>query len=196
MVLRKRLLDILARIGRPIAPAVMDALGDERWFVLRNMILLLGEAKVVEAAPKIIPFAGHTSEQVRIETLRALGQLTHMDHAIDLFAAATYDSDERVASCAIGIMCQRPTPKVVERLQRLFESDDKRLPDPRKLKIIDALARGKDPSCVALLSRLAKRRRFIFFDLPHQAAIRKAAREALRRHRLMVSVSEDYGRAA
>jgi hypothetical protein len=47
-----------------------------------------------------------------------------------------------------------------------------------------------------LLSRLAKRRRFIFFDLPKQAAIRKAAREALRRHRLMVSVSEDYGRAA
>ncbi|MFZ5877479.1 MAG: HEAT repeat domain-containing protein [Nitrospirota bacterium] len=196
MVLRKRLLDILARIGRPIAPAVMEALGDERWFVVRNMILLLGETKIVEAAPKIITFAGHTSEQVRIETLRALGQITPLEQTLDLFSAATLDSDERVASCAIGILCQRPTPKVVDRLQDLFESDDKRLPDPRKLKIIDALARGKDPSCVALLSRLAKRRRFIFFDLSHQRAIRRAAREALRRHRLMVSVTEDYGRAA
>ncbi|MFZ5863747.1 MAG: HEAT repeat domain-containing protein [Nitrospirota bacterium] len=194
MVLRKRLLDILARIGRPIAPAVMAALNDERWFVVRNMILLLGEAKVAEAAPKIIPFADHTSEQVRIETLRALGQISHMDHALDLFASATFDADERVATCAIGILCQRPTPKVVDRLRDLFESDDRRLSDPRKLKIIDALARGKDPSCVALLSRLAKRRRFLLFDLPKQAAIRKAAREALRRHRLMVS--ETYGRTA
>jgi HEAT repeat protein len=196
MVLRKRILDILARIGRPIGPAVMDALGDDRWFVVRNMILLLGEAKVVEAAPRIIPFASHASEQVRIETLRALNQILNVDHALDLFASAIFDTDDRVASCAIGILCQRPTPNVVERLQELFESDDKRLTDPRKLKIIDALARGKDPSCVALLSRLAKRRRFILFDRPRQAGIRKAAREALRRHRLMVSVSEDYGRAA
>jgi hypothetical protein len=196
MVLRKRLLDILARIGRPIAPAVMACLTDERWFIVRNMILLLGEAKITEAAPKIIPFADHTSEQVRIETLRALGQITPLEQTLDIFSSATYDRDERVAWCAIGILCQRPTPKVVERLRDLFESDDKRLADPRKLKIIEALTKGNDPSCVALLSRLAKRRRFIFFDLPHQAAIRKAAREALRRHRLMVSVSEDYGRAA
>jgi hypothetical protein len=160
------------------------------------MILLLGEAKITEAAPKIIPFADHTSEQVRIETLRALGQITPLEQTLDIFSSATHDRDERVAWCAIGILCQRPTPKVVERLRDLFESDDKRLTDPRKLKIIEALTRGNDPSCVALLSRLAKRRRFIFFDLPKQAAIRKAAREALRRHRLMVSVSEDYGRAA
>jgi hypothetical protein len=190
MVLRKRLLDILVRIGRPIAPAVMGWLGDDRWFVLRNMILLLGETKVTEAAPTIVRFADHSSEQVRIETLRALGQLTPLENTLSIFSSATFDRDERVASCAIGILCQRPSPKVVECLQSLFESEDKRLPAPRKLKIIEALTRGKDPSCLALLSRLAKRRRFILFDLPKQAAIRKAAREALRKHRLLVSTEE------
>jgi hypothetical protein len=42
---------------------------------------------------------------------------------------------------------------------------------------------------------LARRRRFILFDLPKQAAIRKAAREALRKHRLLVS-TEEHERAA
>lgn len=195
MVLRKRLLDILVRIGRPIAPAVMSWLGDHRWFIVRNMIYLLGETKVTEAAPKIIPFASHSSEQVRIETLRALGQITPLEQTLAIFSSATEDRDERVASCAIGILCQRPTPKVVDCLQRLFEAEDKRLSAPRKLKIIEALTRGKDPSCLALLSRLARRRRFILFDLPKQAAIRKAAREALRKHRLMVS-TEEHERAA
>jgi hypothetical protein len=52
---------------------------------------------------------------------------------------------------------------------------------------------------VAFLSRLARRRRFLFFDLPKDAAVRKAARMALYRRRLKVSeqqAAEEHERAA
>lgn len=190
MILRKRLLEILARIGRPIAPAVMPWLKDERWFIVRNMIFLLGEIRHKEALQQIRPFATHPNEQVRLETLRALALIASPEHELNALAAGVADKDDRVAACAISILCQRPTQPVVERLRQLLHSRAKAVPEHRKLKIIDALARSNEPACLALLSRLAKHRRFVFFDLPKDAAIRKAARAALRKHRLAVSVEE------
>lgn len=199
MILRKRLMEVLARIGRPIVPAVLPWLKDQRWFILRNMIFLLGEAGVADVAPKLKPFVAHPHEQVRLEALRALGLLVSPETMLETVAAGVCDKDERVASCAIAILCQRPTPVVVERLRQFFQSKAKGVSDQRKLKIIDALARSNEPACLALLSRLAKRRRFLFFDLPKHAVIRKAAGAALRKHRLKVSeeqASEEHGRAA
>jgi hypothetical protein len=199
MTLRKRLLDVLVRIGRPIAPAVLPWLKDERWFVLRNMIFLLGEARIPEAAPKLKPFATHAHEQVRLETLRALGLLSPPEALLDTLVAGVQDKDERVASCAIALLLQRPTRAAVERLRQIYHSRTSSLPEARKLKIIDALGRSNEPACVAFLSRLARRRRFVLFDLPKDAVVRKAAREALRRHRLKVSeqqAAEEHDRAA
>lgn len=199
MVLRKRLMEVLTRIGRPIAPAVLHWLKDERWFILRNMIFLLGEIKVAEAASKLKPFAAHPHEQVRLETLRALGLISPPEGILETLTTGVSDPDERVAAFAISLLCQRPTPSVVSRLQRFYQSGAKGLPEGRKLKIIDALARSNDPACVAFLSRLARRRRFLFFDLPKDATIRRAARAALYRHRLKVSeqqAAEGHERAA
>jgi hypothetical protein len=199
MMLRKRLLDVLARIGRPIAPAVLPWLKDERWFILRNMIFLLGESRVPEMAPKLKPFAAHAHEQVRLEALRALGLISSPEALLDTLTAGVYDRDERVAFCAISLLFQRPTPVIVDRLRQVYHSGAKHLPESRKLKIIDALSRSNEPACVALLSRLARRRRFIFFDLPKDATVRKAARAALHRHRLKVSelqAAEEHERTA
>jgi HEAT repeat protein len=176
MILRKRLLDVLARIGRPIVPAVLPWLKDDRWFILRNMILLLGEARVPEIAPKLKPFATHAHEQVRLETLRALGLLSTPDALLDTLAVGVQDKDDRVASCAISLLLQRPTPATVERLRQIYHSRTSSLSEARKLKVIEALGRSNEPACVAFLSRLARRRRFILFDLPKDAAIRKAVR--------------------
>jgi hypothetical protein len=89
---------------------------------------------------------------------------------------------------------------VVERLQRYFQSGAKGVSEARKLKIIDALGRSNEPACVAFLSRLARRRRFLFFDFPKDAVVRKAARAALHRRRIKVSeqqaAEEDHEHAA
>jgi hypothetical protein len=117
---------------------------------------------------------------------------------LDTLAASVSDPDERVATFAISLLCQHPTGTVVERLQRYYQTGAKGLSEARKLRIIDALARSNDPSCVAFLSRLARRRRFLFFDLPKDAIVRKAARAALHRHRLKVSeqqAAEEHERA-
>lgn len=187
MVLRKRLLDVLARIGRPIAPVVLPWLKDDRWFIVRNMIFLLGEARVPDTVPKIKPFVTHTHEQVRIEAFRALAQISSPEAVLDTLVIGVHDKDDRVASCAISLLFQRPTPVIVARLRQVYAAGAKTLSESRKLKIIDALGRSNDPACVAFLSRLARQRRFIVFDLPRDRVVRKAARAALYRRRLKVS---------
>jgi hypothetical protein len=190
MILRKRLLDVLARIGKPIAPAVLPWLKDDRWFILRNMIFLLGEARVPDTAAKVKPFVTHAHEQVRLEAFRALAQISPLEALLDTLVIGVHDKDDRVASCAITLLFQRPTPTVLDRLRREYDAGAKTLPESRKLKIIDALGRSNEPACVAFLSRLARRRRFILFDLPKDRVVRKAARAALYRRRLKVSEAQ------
>lgn len=181
MILRKRLIEVLTKIGRPIAPAVVDRLKDDRWFIVRNMIFLLGEVKAVEALPKIRPFTAHAHEQVRLEAYRALGLLAPPDVIVDAVAPGVLDRDERVAACAISTLCQQPTPRIADRLWTLLQPGRGSAPEARKLKIIEALSRAADPASRALLGRLARHRRFVIFDSPRNAAVRKAARAALRR---------------
>jgi hypothetical protein len=181
MILRKRLLEVLTKIGRPIAPAVVDQLKDDRWFIVRNMIFLLGEVKAVEALPKIRPFTAHAHEQVRLEAYRALGLLAPPDVVLEAVAPGVLDRDERVAACAISTLCQLPTPRIADRLWTLLQPGRGSAPEARKLKIIEALSRAADPASRALLGRLARHRRFVIFDSPRNAAVRKAARAALRR---------------
>lgn len=181
MTLRKRLIEVLTKIGRPIAHAVVNRLKDDRWFIVRNMIFLLGEVKAVEALPKIRPFTAHAHEQVRLEAYRALGLLAPIDVVVEAVAPGVLDRDERVASCAISILCHRPTPRIADRLWTLLQPGRRSAPEARKLKIIEALARAADPASRALLGRLARHRRFVIFDSPGNAAVRKAARAALRR---------------
>lgn len=194
MVLRKRLLEILVKIGRPIAPLVIEWLKDTRWYVLRNMIFLLGELRTAEALGKLRPFAGHAHEQVRLETLRALGLIAPLDVVADTVMPGVLDPDERVASCAISIVCQRPTPRIAERLWGFLEPSASKVPDGRKLKLIEALARSKDPASRGLLSRLADHRRLTLFGWSKNAALRRAARAALRKH--PASGEERRGHAA
>ncbi|MEO5656252.1 MAG: HEAT repeat domain-containing protein [Nitrospiria bacterium] len=194
MVLRKRLLEILVKIGPPIAPLVVEWLKDSRWYILRNMIFLLGEIRAAEALGRLRPFAGHAHEQVRLETLRALGLIAPLDVVADTLMPCVLDPDERVASCAISIICQRPTPRIAERLWGLLEPSASKVPEGRKLKLIEALARSKDPASRGLLSRLADHRRLTLFGWSKHAALRRAARAALRKH--SASGEERRGHAA
>jgi hypothetical protein len=116
-----------------------------------------------------------------LEAYRALGLLAPIDVVLEAVAPGVLDRDERVASCAISILCHRPTPRITDRLWTLLQPGRGSAPEARKLKIIEALARAADPASRALLGRLARHRRFVIFDSPGNAAVRKAARAALRR---------------
>src|SRR3972149_8227647 len=42
LLVRKSIVDIVVRIGRPALPFLLDTLSDSRWYVVRNIVTILG----------------------------------------------------------------------------------------------------------------------------------------------------------
>lgn len=69
---RKTLADLLVRIGPAALPVLQENLFDERWYVVRNAVVILGEIRSEESLPHLTPLLGHGDIRVRRETIRAL----------------------------------------------------------------------------------------------------------------------------
>lgn len=63
-------LNNLKKLGPQVVDHAVLFLKDERWFVQRNMLILLGELGAVDKLPKISPLLNHSHQKVRQEALK------------------------------------------------------------------------------------------------------------------------------
>jgi HEAT repeat protein len=70
--LRRALIDRLIRIGPPLGPHLIPRLGDERWYVVRNLLNLAAELPTAPAGLNAAQYAQHEDLRVRREALRVL----------------------------------------------------------------------------------------------------------------------------
>jgi hypothetical protein len=112
---RRKLLDLLVQIGREAATLIVARLPDERWFVVRNMLMLLADLGVqdVELATA---YARHGDPRVRREAIRILTAVASTrERAI---CAGLDDCDERVVRVALQAASERCPLSAVAILQR------------------------------------------------------------------------------
>lgn len=69
-------------------------LSDADWFVVRNVILILGNAGNPENAPAVVPLMKHAHQRVREEAIRSLGKLGG-DSALDGLTSFIIKSDQK-----------------------------------------------------------------------------------------------------
>ncbi|HTJ20937.1 MAG TPA: hypothetical protein VL383_01030 [Gemmatimonadaceae bacterium] len=67
---RRKLLDLLARAEADIAPLAIERLADERWFVQRNMLVLLCARHDVPSSFSAEPWTTHPDVRVSYEAIR------------------------------------------------------------------------------------------------------------------------------
>jgi len=98
--LRRALIDRLIRVGPPLGPHLVARLGDERWFVVRNLLNLAAELPTAPAGLNAAQFAQHPDLRVRREALRVLFK----DPAARTRAICTAlaDQDARVKRLALA----------------------------------------------------------------------------------------------
>ncbi|WP_136523445.1 HEAT repeat domain-containing protein [Geomonas ferrireducens] len=72
MSLRRFIMDRLAEIGTPAAPAIIKRLSDRRWYFLRNLIQLIRRLELYETVDKLRMLAHHSDRRVSSEAFRAL----------------------------------------------------------------------------------------------------------------------------
>ena len=112
---RRKLLELLVQLGPEAATVIVTRLPDERWYIVRNMLMLLadlGEQNVELGTT----YARHSDGRVRREAIRILvGVPATRERAI---CAGLDDTDERVFRVALQAASARCPLSAVAILQR------------------------------------------------------------------------------
>jgi hypothetical protein len=120
---RRRLYDFAISLGPAIVPEARTFLADERWFVVRNMIVLLREVHDRTSVRDIRRCADHADMRVRLQAIKTL--LTY-DSALPrtLLDRAINDPDPKLAETAIMLSASYGIKEAVDPLLRVVAERD------------------------------------------------------------------------
>jgi HEAT repeat protein len=154
---RLRLLDLIARLGPGVARDATALLSDPRWFVVRNMLLLLRRVGDARSVPSVRRCVDHPDLRVRLEAIHTLFTFDR-DVPGDLLRAVLNDRDPRQAEAAVELAGKYGIAEAVDPIVELLRARDP-LGKRRavRLKAIRALAAIGDPRALAGLGRFHSR---------------------------------------
>jgi hypothetical protein len=167
---RLRLIELAASLGPAIVPETRRLLADPRWYVVRNMVLLLRRVHDKSAMGEILRCADHPDLRVRLESIRALFAFdTKVPR--DLLARTIHHPDPRLAEAAVLLSGQhgitQATDLLVEILARWDFLGRRR---SLRLKALRALADLADPTVLPRLDRFFRERPFPLVALEERRA--------------------------
>jgi len=148
---RRGLLDRLARAPRDVAPAVVSRLGGEQpWYVVRNLLVVLDSLPAVPEGFTAAPFAAHADARVRREALKlALKVPAERERAL---IGALRDPDPRTARLALTAALDNCPPLVVPLIVAVAR--DGSIASELRVLAIKVLGRTSHPAALAALIAL------------------------------------------
>lgn len=174
---RRLLSEALIRQGRCALGVLGTALQDERWYVVRNAVAILGEIRDADALPGMQKTLTHDDLRVRREGIRAITRIGgSASLGVLLKVLNGPDSDlRRQAMLSLGAL---KNPDAVPDLLKFIHARDPRLKDREvKKDAIRALGEIGSPEALPPLAELLLRRRF-WYRARHDE-LRAAAAAAL-----------------
>jgi hypothetical protein len=107
---RRKLLERLAQTDLDVVPLIVTRLDDERWYVQRNLLLLLERLKRLPAGFSTSRWTQHADPRVRYHGFSL--QLTIPEQREAALRAALGDADEKITRLALSA-CQERCPRSV-----------------------------------------------------------------------------------
>ncbi len=151
---RKFYLSMLSQLGRDVLLEAVKRLGDERWYVIRNMIYLIREIKGKDYISKIRPLIRHKNEKVCIEALKTLVHFNTPDAFSNLKLFLT-GKNPKIKEEAIKLSGSYRMQEAVPCLINILEKQSI-LGEELHYKTLAVKALGKigDPSALNVLRKL------------------------------------------
>ncbi|HEX6039816.1 HEAT repeat domain-containing protein [Longimicrobium sp.] len=148
---RRAYRDALVALDHVGVPLLEDMVGDERWFVVRNMVGILGEIRSADAIEHFRRTIEHSDARVRRETVLALSKIGG-EEAVPLLAKGLNDSESALrGAAALGLGLTKLSVAVGPLLNRLPQENDPEV----EVEIVRALGRVGDPRAVPVLAERA-----------------------------------------
>ncbi len=169
---RAQLVSLAVELAPGHLDRILDRVGDPRWYVVRNLVTIIGRIARPEGVAPLVQAANHPHPAVRREVVRSLVACGGGDVVRDLRRLAG-DQDDGVRGAAIGALLGIRSDAAAQALADVARGGQHL--DERR-RAIDVLARHPAPAAPDWLRRLASRRERP--KLPR--TLRRHARKALR----------------
>jgi hypothetical protein len=154
---RRVLSTAISGFGNVALPHLLNMLNDQRWYVIRNVVAILGEIGDPTAISSLEPLAAYHDLRIAKEALRAIGKIRSPESRtiLERFMVHARGDLQLLAAFALGVLRD---PKAVPALASML---------PRRViftnlnlqrEVIKALAKIRDPGAVPTLGRILRRR--------------------------------------
>ena len=174
---RKILSDILARSGTAVLSTIYEYLNDDRWYVVRNAITIIGDIRSQDSLAELSLLLQNDDIRVRRETIRALTKIGGK-RAIKILLQTAIAEDQEIRRQAIlSLGALRATAAVPVLLALLKQKGWSQREIDLKKDTIRALGEIRDPEATPELVRILKKKRWMHRQLNDE--LRAAAAAAL-----------------
>lgn len=117
LLVRKAIVEIVTRIGRVAVPTILENLTDSRWYMVRNMITVLGSLGIPDLAPHVAATLSHPDLRVKKEAIKALSRIPHPS-AVTALCELCFFPEETVALTATAALSSKKDTEAVVALYR------------------------------------------------------------------------------
>ncbi len=159
---RYKLLNALGTIGPKAVLPLREALAAPEWYLVRNVVSLLGDIGDASAFEDVAHTLSHKDARVRRMAAKALGQL-HKDRAVPLLVEALPNADPNSQMELITQLGDLKDTRAVTPLVDLLQEGKASGPDVEKLRqaVLEALGAIGSPEVIPVLSKLFKKKGFL-----------------------------------
>lgn len=174
---RKALQEILVRSGSSILPIIHEYLHDDRWFVVRNAVGIMGDIRSQESLAELSLLLQHDEIRVRRETIRALTKIGGKRAVKILLQTAVADDQDMRRQAILSLGAIRATAAVPTLLALLKQKGWSQREIDLKKDTIRALGEIRDSEATPELVKILKKKRIMRRQLNDE--LREAAAAAL-----------------
>ncbi len=155
---RKKLSTMLGDLGETAVPILLDLMHDSRWFIIRNICVILGSIASRESLGALTNCLHHSDLRVRKEAIRSLAQLGAQEAEAAIIGILR-GSDTELYPQAIASLGGMKSRKSLAGLMRILLSSDLFLKSlPLKVDVLAAIALIGDRQVTPLLVTLLEER--------------------------------------
>jgi len=163
MKVRRVICDALAQIGKDHIDLLASRLDDRRWYVVRNIVYVLGKIGNSGVIDKFRRVIHHGEVKVRKEVIRALEGMNH-PKATDLLVEFIQDEDLSIRASVVRLLAKANYKEALEPLLRVVQQRDFEERDLyEKKEFMEALAHIGKEEVVPILGKIMKRKGLFWF---------------------------------
>lgn len=181
MSVRKRLLQLIVECGPDVIPLAVQRLKNPKWYVVRNMLVLLKDLGAKDALPDVIGCLKADSSKLRLAALQAVESLGKGTDFIDRALAVTLrDTDPAVFRKAVSMALALPDHPAMEVIKSRLRYSSQIIKDGQLIPVLEMIRRSRVKKLIPVLVKLRRQLRLRFWQWKRIGELYKAVNHTVR----------------